>query len=306
MAEHGLIVSEVGEKYVLRSKIGAGSFGEVYLATDKTSQRKVAVKIEKSNCKHPQLLYEAKIINYLSHPKPLKGIPRVLWCGVEGGYNVMVINLLGKNLHQLMNRTGGKFSIKTVLMIAIQAIKRLETLHSKNFIHRDLKPENLLFGVGSNKHVLYMVDYGLAKRYCNGKGEHIEYVDNKSFTGTARYASVNNHMKIEQSRRDDMESLGYVLVYLFNGSLPWQGIHSSTTRDKYARICEKKLELDTKTLCQNMPPEFVLYFNHVKSLGFEDEPNYKYLAGLFSKRLKQDGFENDGVYDWTRQQESNS
>ena len=150
------------------------------------------------------------------------GIPSVQWFGVEGDYNCMIMDLLGPSLEDLFTFCKRKFSLKTVLMLGEQMVSRLEFLHNNHFIHRDMKPDNFLVGINKKQHLLYMIDYGLAKRYRDPKtGDHIPYRDGKSLTGTARYASVNTHLGIEQSRRDDLESICYILIYFLKGTLPW-------------------------------------------------------------------------------------
>ena len=133
----------------------------------------------------------------------------------------MVIEMLGPSLEDLFNYCGRKFSLKTVLLLADQLICRIQTLHNKGYLHRDLKPENILIGLEENASTLYLIDYGLAKKYKQPSGEHIPFKDGKALTGTARYASANTHLGIEQSRRDDLEGAGYVLLYLLMGELPW-------------------------------------------------------------------------------------
>lgn len=149
-------------------------------------------------------------------------MPTIHWFGTEGDYNVMVLDLLGPSLEDLFQYCGKKFSLKTTLMIADQIITRLEDMHNKNFIHRDMKPDNFLVGKGKKQDVINMIDFGLAKRYRDPKTQqHIPYRDGKSLTGTARYASLNCHVGVEQARRDDLESLGFIMVYFLKGSLPW-------------------------------------------------------------------------------------
>lgn len=148
----------------------------------------------------------------------------------------MVMDLLGKSLEDLFNLCGRKFSVKTVLMIAQQTIKRIEYIHSRRIIHRDIKPDN--FGAGRAKHAhrIFIIDFGLAKKFMSSDGKHIKYKDGKSLTGTARYASINTHIGIEQSRRDDMEGIGYVFMYFLRGSLPWQGLRARGVKEKYEKI----------------------------------------------------------------------
>jgi len=190
----------------------------------------------------------------------------------------MVMDLLGPSLEDLFNLCNRKFSVKTVLMLADQMIARIELLHSKSFVHRDIKPDNFLIGVGKRRNQIYMIDFGLAKMYRDLKThQHIPYKGNKLLTGTARYASVNTHLGIEQGRRDDLESLGYVLMYFLRGSLPWQGLHATDKKHKYDLISEKKMSTPVETLCQSFPQEFVLYLNYTRSLRFDDKPDYAYL-----------------------------
>eukprot|EP00818_Percolomonas_sp_WS_P010770 CAMPEP_0117445474 /NCGR_PEP_ID=MMETSP0759-20121206/5815_1 /TAXON_ID=63605 /ORGANISM="Percolomonas cosmopolitus, Strain WS" /LENGTH=374 /DNA_ID=CAMNT_0005237653 /DNA_START=162 /DNA_END=1283 /DNA_ORIENTATION=+ len=226
------------------------------------------------------------------------GVPQLYWYGTEGDFNVMVISLLGPSLEDLFTLCSRKFSLKTVLMLADQFMKRVQILHQYGLIHRDLKPENLLMGVGNQAHLVFLVDLGLAKRYRDRLGMHIDYKDNKKLTGTARYASVNTHLGFEQSRRDDLESLGYVLMYFLRGSLPWQNLHAPTKSEKYARISQKKMGTDVTTLCEGYPKEFATYLSYVRSLRFEDKPDYQKLRKLFRDLFVREGFMMDHIFDW--------
>ncbi|CAO2837015.1 unnamed protein product [Amaranthus hypochondriacus] len=287
----------VGGKYKLGRKIGSGSFGELHLGTNITNGEEVAVKLESVKTRHPQLHYESKLYMLLQGGT---GVPHLKWFGVEGEYNVMVIDLLGPSLEDLFNYCNRKFSLKTVLMLADQSISRVEYMHSRGFLHRDIKPDNFLMGLGRKANQVYIIDYGLAKKYRDLQThKHIPYRENKNLTGTARYASVNTHLGVEQSRRDDLESLGFVLMYFLRGSLPWQGLKAGTKKQKYDRISEKKMLTPIEVLCKSYPTEFTSYFHYCRSLRFEDKPDYSYLKRLFRDLFIREGYQFDFVFDWT-------
>jgi len=295
----------VARKFRVGPKIGSGSFGEIYAGTNVHTGEEVAIKLEPLKSKHPQLLYESKIYRILQGGY---GIPGVKWFGSEGDYNVLVIDLLGPSLEDLFNYCGKRLSLKTVLMLADQMIARLEFMHSRSYIHRDVKPDNFLIGTGSRKHICHVIDFGLAKKYQDPRnGRHIPYLEGKNLTGTARYASISTHLGFEQSRRDDMESLGFVLMYFLRGSLPWQGLKATTKKQKYLRIMERKQATHPEQLCRGYPTEFLAFFAHCSSLGFEDRPDYRYLKRIFKDLFDRQGLEDDGQYDWDvikRHQES--
>jgi serine/threonine protein kinase len=154
-------------------------------------------------------------------------------------------------------------------------------------------------GRGNRSHHVHMVDFGLAKKYVDEKSHrHIKFRKNMSLTGTARYTSTNSHLGFEQSRRDDLESIGYVLLYLLSGELPWQGIRAKTKEQRHQLIGKKKLSTSIKTLCQGLAPEFVQYFQYVRSLQFEEKPDYAHLRTLFIELFNREGFVLDFEYDW--------
>ncbi|KAJ8568723.1 hypothetical protein K7X08_030945 [Anisodus acutangulus] len=290
--------ARVGNKFRLGRKIGSGSFGEIYLGTNIQTNEEVAIKLENVKTKHPQLLYESKLYRILQGGT---GIPNVRWFGVEGDYNGLVMDLLGPSLEDLFNFCSRKLSLKTVLMLADQMINRVEFVHSKSFLHRDIKPDNFLMGLGSRANQqVYIIDFGLAKKYRDTSShQHIPYRENKNLTGTARYASMNTHLGIEQSRRDDLESLGYVLMYFLRGSLPWQGLKAGNKKQKYEKISEKKFSTSIEALCRSYPTEFASYFHYCRSLRFEDKPDYAYLKRIFRDLFIREGFQFDYVFDWT-------
>lgn len=287
----------VGGKYRLIRKIGSGSFGDIYLGINITNGEEVAAKLESISARHPQLLYESKLYRILQGGG---GIPHIRWFGQERDYNVLVMDLLGPSLEDLFNFCSRRFTMKTVLMIADQMISRIEFVHNKNFIHRDIKPDNFLMGIGRHCNKLFMIDFGLAKKYWDNRTrQHIPYREEKNLTGTARYASINAHLGIEQSRRDDMESLGYVLMYFNRGSLPWQGLKAANKKQKYEKISEKKMATSVEVLCKGFPAEFAMYLNYCRGLRFEEKPDYKYLRQLFRILFRTLNHEYDYVFDWT-------
>ncbi len=194
----------------------------------------------------------------------------------------MVMDLLGPSLEDLFNKCNRRFSLKTVLQIADQMLERVDTLHSRHLIHRDIKPANFVIGLGENAANIYCVDFGLSKRYRHPKNlQHIPHRDGRSLTGTPRYASINNHLGIEQSRRDDLESIGYVLIYFLKGSLPWQGLKAKNAQKKYRLILEKKQQVSIAQLCQGCPSQFAEFLAYTRSLKFDAKPDIPYLRKLF-------------------------
>ncbi|ODN04369.1 Casein kinase I isoform epsilon [Orchesella cincta] len=286
----------VRNKYRLGRKIGSGSFGDIYLGTNITTGEEVAIKLECVKTKHPQLHIESRFYKLMQGGV---GIPMIKWCGTEGDYNVMVMELLGPSLEDLFNFCNRRFSLKTVLLLADQLVSRIESIHMRSFIHRDIKPDNFLMGLGKKGNLVYIIDFGLAKKYREHRThQHIPYRENKNLTGTARYASINTHLGKEQSRRDDLESLGYVLMYFNRGSLPWQGLKAATKRQKYERISEKKMSTPVEELCKGYPAEFATYLNYCRALRFEEQPDYGYLRQLFRNLFHRQGFTYDYVFDW--------
>ncbi|CAO3649845.1 unnamed protein product [Cunninghamella echinulata] len=196
---------------------------------------------------------------------------------------------------------GRQFSIKTVAMLAKQMLYRVENVHERSLIYRDIKPDNFLIGRPGTKcaNTVFMIDYGMAKHYRDPKTkQHIPYRERKSLSGTARYMSINTHLGREQSRRDDLESLGHVFMYFLRGSLPWQGLKAATNKQKYEKIGEKKQSTPIKELSDGFPEEFGVYLQYVRKLGFEESPDYEFLRELFNKVLRNINETDDGVYDW--------
>ena len=291
-------------RFKLEKQLGAGAFGEIYSGIDVESGDAVAVKLERMDAEYPQLIYEARVYNKLSSKQ---GVPRVFHTGQEGNYNVMVMQRLGPNLETLFNQCNRRFSLQTVLLLGDKMLHLIEQVHDGGFLHRDIKPDNFVIGSsgeasarsrgdeasarsrGDDTNQIYIIDFGLSKCYINPEtNEHIKYRTDKHLTGTARYASVNNHKGREQSRRDDLESLGYVLVYFLKGVLPWQNIKKKI-RDqlKYQRMMEIKMSTahTSLDLVSGLPEAFTNYFLHVRQLKFDERPDYTYLQTQFRNML---------------------
>ncbi|SZF03270.1 unnamed protein product [Blumeria hordei] len=290
----------VGVHYRVGKKIGEGSFGVIFEGTNLLNNQQVAIKFEPRKSDAPQLRDEYRTYKILVG---CPGIPNVYYFGQEGLHNILVIDLLGPSLEDLFDHCNRRFTTKTVVMVAKQMLSRVQTIHEKNLIYRDIKPDNFLIGRPGSKaaNVVHVVDFGMAKQYRDPKTkQHIPYRERKSLSGTARYMSINTHLGREQSRRDDLEALGHVFMYLLRGGLPWQGLKAATNKQKYEKIGEKKQTTLIKDLCDGFPEEFNKYLTYVRNLGFEDTPDYDYMRDLFTQALKNTGEVEDGEYDWMK------
>ena len=289
----------INDRYTLDRKIGHGSFGDVYIGYDRVQSKLVAIKLEEHDKKHI-LKHEYDVyLDMKNHSRnPPVNLPEIYWYGVlPDNRKALVMQFLGNSLEYMFTRKcRGSFSIKTTLMIGIQAVKLLHGLHEANYIHRDIKPDNFLTGLKDDKQI-YLIDLGLAKRYKSPERVHLKQSSGKSIVGTARYSSINSHLGVELSRRDDLESLGYMLIYFIKGNLPWQGIPAENKTDKYSLIGKMKQETSIDQLCEGAPAEFKDYLSHVKSLEFKEKPNYRYLYDLFVSCFKRHGYTWD-TYDW--------
>ena len=303
MSKHDPYINKlIFSKYLIRKKVGKGSFGTVYQGVNTTTNEKIALKVEKREQNDPGTLEnEALRLVYLQG----EGIPRVYCYGHNLEHNLLVEELLGKSLEDIFNANGKPFSLKTVCVLGIEMINRIQYIHSKHYIHRDIKPDNFMTGRGTNEKKIYIIDFGLAKKfYSVSKGQHIKFITGKHLIGTARYCGRNAHRGFEQGRRDDIESIGYVLMYFLLGQLPWQGLKVKKNEDQFEKIAQKKYTTSFEELTAGQPEEFLLYFKHVDNLEFEDKPNYVYLIGLFQNII--DRFCKDCFYDFDWKKDSYS
>ena len=275
------------KKYRPLKKIASGSFSEIYSGVNIINNEKVAIKIEKRNIKNKYLESECYTLFSLKNI----GIPRVLSFGHNKEYDILVMPLLGKSLLDIFVSKNLNYEFKDICLLAIQIIERIQWVHSKKIIHRDIKPDNFLIGL-NDPHIVYLIDFGLSKKYKSTKtGKHISISESKKFTGTIVYGSVNSLKCREQSRRDDLESIGYMLIYFMKGSLPWQSVKVDNKKDSYLRMSQMKKSILPEILCNNLPREFADYMKYVKNLKFEEDPNYGYLRDLFVQLMKKQGFE---------------
>lgn len=265
-------------------ELGHGSFGRVCLMRDRVTKDTYAVKIEPADSKTPQLWYEARVYREL---KKCEGVAKAYIYWTEGKYNYMAMEVLGPSLEKCRSSITCE---DIVTWIAPQAIRIIERIHKKCFLHRDIKPDNFLVGkAGVKGKQLSIIDFGLCKLYKRDE-QHIAYRDGKNLTGTARYASINTHQGVEQSRRDDLESLGFTMLYLVKGSLPWQGLaarnKSKSKGEQYQKIAHMKMTIPIETLCQGAPDAFVHYFRYVRMLDFDGTPDYDLMCQYFLDSTK--------------------
>jgi len=286
-------------RFKLLRELGKGSFGHIFHARDINTQQEVAIKVEKRDIKVPQLKQE---VNVYKHLRGMPGFPRLIAEGEENNLKMIVIDRLGHNIEDLLELCGGRFSLKTVLLLADQMLLRTQQMHSRGLLHRDIKPDNFLTGLGENAGTIYAVDFGLSKFYIDPKtGKHIGQREKNltSLVGTARYCSINSHHGAQLSRRDDLETIGYVLVYLACRGLPWQGVKAANLPEKYEKIGQIKEQISTTKLCAGLPSCFQKFIDYSRQLAFEEEPDYEMCKEMFRSTFQLCRLKNDRIFDWT-------
>ena len=290
----------VGLHFKIGKKIGEGSFGVLFEGVNTLTDAPVAIKFEPRRTEAPQLKDEYRAYKILTGTP---GIPRAYYFGQEALHNILVIDLLGPSLEDLFEWCGRRFSVKTVVQVAVQMITLIEDLHAHDLIYRDIKPDNFLVGRHGepDENQIHLIDFGMAKQYRDPKTkQHIPYREKKSLSGTARYMSINTHLGREQSRRDDMEALGHVFFYFLRGQLPWQGLKAPNNKLKYEKIGEKKRSTSVYDLAQGLPIQFGRYLEVVRNLGFEETPDYEGYRQLLLSILDDLNLSADGEYDWMK------
>ena len=278
-------------------KIGGGAFGKIFSCINNKTKEIYACKIEKSNLEKSQISNEYRILSLLKNndyfPKCYK------FFNSEYGY-ALILERLGPNLGIIMSKLPNKkFSMKSALMIINQSLERLKLIHEKNIIHRDMKPENLCIGYKGKEKNIYLIDFGLSKIINDKKNQFIFNIKNEKIViGTVRYISMNAHLGNEQYKKDDLESLAYMLVYFIKGELPWQNIKAKSRKEKYTKIYQKKKHTVNSELCNFLPDEIKIFVNYILSLNQKQNPDYTKLMNLISNLMKKYGYTNDLQFEW--------
>ena len=288
---------------LINKQLGKGGFGQIYLGRNFRENYPIAIKVEESsNRSHLHLEYEI-----LKDIQGGVGIPRIFKYKQGHNHNYLLMELLGKSLDKLFSENDKSFSYKTIFQIGYQMVERIQYVHSKGYIHRDIKPGNFVVGRGEKSRIIYLIDFGLSKRYIDPQTEkHIPYREGKGLTGTARYVSLFTHYGIEQARRDDIESIAFNLIYFAKGKLPWQGVKTKNKKEKHKKIMESKLAYSPDILCSNLPEEFVKLLKYSRKLEFEQEPDYQSIKLMFKNYIVKNGRIMDMEFDWEKPKEEDS
>ena len=271
----------LANKYQLLEKLSQGSFGKVFRASNIRTGEIVAIKTEVKTAEQKSLKMEAKIYQYLANNE---GFPQLKWFGSTNNVNYLVTNLLECSITKLVQKYG-RLSIKTVLLLGIQMIERIQTLHNHYLIHRDIKPDNFMINISDKTNKIFLIDFGFCKRY-NYEGKHIEFKRTTSLIGTPNYVSLNVHNSAEPSRRDDIESCLYVMIFMLFGKIfSTEQVQIQTQTQTQINTNTLKILVAKKEQLTNIPRFLVIAFNYVRTIKFEEEPDYQYIIRIFSDLL---------------------
>ena len=285
------------KKFKVEKKIGKGAFGTVYLGKNINNNQPVAIKVEKKTSR-PTLESEAYILIAIKDI----GFPKLISFGKTKNFRVLIEPLLGESLFDIFIKKKLEFSVEEVCMIALQIIDRIQSLHCNNYIYRDIKPDNFLIG-NKDPNVIYIIDFGLCMKYKSSRTKkHYKFGYTNKFFGTTRFASPNALKGGKQSRKDDLICIGYMLIYFMKKRLPWQDIKGNSFGEKFIKTLEIKSKIKPEVLCQELPNQMVEYMEYVHNLGFEEDPNYNYLRGLFKSILKDKNVDIENyIFSWIKE-----
>ena len=284
---------------LFNKKLGCGAFGKIYSCINNKTKEVFACKIEKPDIECPQLNNEYKILNLLKNypffPKCYK------FCSSQYG-NILILDHLGANLGVIMSKLPNqRFSMKSTLMIITQCLERLKEIHEKGIIHRDMKPENLVIGYKGKEKNIYLIDFGLSKLInVEKKNSNLLPIIKKEkiVIGTVRYISLNTHLGNEQSKKDDLESLAYIMVYFIKGELPWQNIKAKSRKEKYSKIYQIKKKTVPNELTNFLPEEMKTFLNYILNLNPKQKPDYNKLNNLINNLMNKYSYSYDLQFDW--------
>jgi serine/threonine protein kinase len=296
-------MSHIGN-YELDKIIGRGRFGRVYKGIHRETGEFVAVKLEDRH-NESKLIDEANTIKNIR--KYCKGVPEIYRIGNSHKWNYMIMSYLGPNLEELFIYCKRTFTLRTSVLLSLQIFNIIKRIHESGIIHRDIKPDNFVVGFGDSHNKIFLIDFGLSVSFINNKTmQHNDYVHKHQFTGSFRYSSINNHKGIQQSRRDDLESISYMMVYFYKGQLPWQNIPARDKRDKLKKTYQKKMDTPIEELCEDCPREFKQIVSYCRKLGYKERPDYPYILYLLNKVKKKNNIRDNDVYDWNMDNDTDS
>ena len=285
------------KKYKPIEQISKGNYSLIYSGINIETNESVAIKLESRNIKEENQLLPNEIF-YLYKLRHSPGIVRIITTGRTKKYNILIEPLLGSTLYSLYLDHNKNFTLKDICLISIQCITRLESVHNKGIIHCDIKPENFSIGL-KDKRIIYLIDFGLSKKYRSDRTKrHIQFNITKTMCGTARYASMNALSGLQLSRRDDLESLSYMILYFLLKKLPWQGITAKNLEKRYKKIYDKKAELEKWDKFKELPTQIQNFVKYCRSLGFSQDPDYKLMKSYFYDLMNINNIYDDKNFSW--------